>query len=826
VLCAVGDLLATSEPQTVLLHGGGGYGKSSAAVAIAEQAQRAGRKVFWVGAHSRDRLESGMREVAARLTSPEGFADRWDATRPAMSLWDILDSYDEGWLLVLDNANQLAHLQPKPGRRRDIPWLRQPAAGGAVLITSRVADSSQWGEHTAFEIGALGLEAGAEIIIDQVGPELADDPLVGKISAQLAGFPLALSIAAAHLARALAEPWADARSTLSEYRTAVAAGLEKLRAVDRSVTPEAALVAVTSELSLGLLERVTGHNGVGVHARPLLRLLAALDAHPIPATSFSLGTDRGVLFTGATDETVAATIGTLLEMGLLEPFTDSADRGSTFAPDRADRDVVALHDLLRESCRNSVDFLSERDQFAMAMVAVVERAVGTLQPEDRSTWPVWRDWAPHLARVLRFCADVAGLRVDHPATKRAAVLAANGAWYLHRAGLHQLAESQMSAVVKVYARVFGPDDPVTVRAMIDLARIVRDGGDWPEAERLFTKIEVIQHRREPDGDDVIQTRNRLANLLRLQDRLQEAVERFDQVIPIQWDRVGEDRDGPAFLDLLSTLFNRALALRGKGQAECDLAFVLEHRRRLLDDDHFETLQARNQRAVILRDLWRLEEALAEFNEVLPRREEVLGLEHRDVLSTRNQLAGTLERMGQLEDALKMWKDVLSVRKRVLGLSHPYTLLVMQHIARVTLDTAADDATTRAEVLDDVGRQLDKLLDLQLAKLGQENNQIWGTQVVIGRLLLARGRATEARELLDTVLGKQIKSLGREHVWTLETFLRLAMAKAAVGDIAGARADAEFVLAKRLEAGFPPGVRDIVVVEAFLAQLPSASPEES
>jgi hypothetical protein len=57
-------------------------------------------------------------------------------------------------------------------------------------------------------------------------------------------------------------------------------------------------------------------------------------------------------------------------------------------------------------------------------------------------------------------------------------------------------------------------------------------------------------------------------------------------------------------------------------------------------------------------------------EVLAKRKRILGEEHPDTISAMNNLANTLSDQGQLDEAATMKKEVLAKRKRILGEEHP------------------------------------------------------------------------------------------------------------------------------------------------------------
>lgn len=819
----------SSLGRVVVLHGRGGYGKSFTALAMAKETA-AERMVIWVAGHTRDRLESGMRAAAERaVESPQALSGRWDPSRPAKSFWQVFDSLDRPWMLVLDNVNDPAILRPRIDRPSDVHWLRKPATSlGFVLVTTREENSPEWGDHDSIKIDRLDPDSGVQVLADLAGPSVASRRHRRELTEHLRGFPLALSIAGAHL-RAAAESGIQVASEQYESGIPVTteqyvAFLDGRKALENheSTRVEVSLARTTMELSLGLLASIARRSGQPSYYSPLLLLLAGFARAPIPTSLLRIGREGKPLFGDTCDLDIAAAVELLVDMGLIEPITESMDgHGVPRSFDDQPSDApprYALHDVIHEACRLTPDFDSTSHHIALTMSAMARRSLDDLNPEDRQTWSTWAGWAPHLAEILRFSASNARLASDDQSTVRAAELARRGAWYLHRAGYHHRAESQMNDVLDYYERTFGDEDRLTVDARSDLARIVRDAGNWLRAEALFRSVELVQSRRGWDEADLTRTRNRIANVLRLRGEFITAVREFDVVIAALVVRLSERQDRSTELDLLSSRLNRALALRGTTEALDELRCVLARRRELLGEEHAETLLSRNQLAVLLRDKGWLPEALAEFEAVLELRNKTLEMaEHRDVLSTRNQLAGTLYRMDRWDEAEAIWRDVLELRKRELGPSHPYTMIVMQHLGKADLERAAREPDRRVELLERAESQLRELRKLQKFMYRDENDQVWGTELLLARVRGAAGDLAGCLRKTESVHVKQAAKLGAEHLWTIESRFRLAQAKAAVGDIDDALSDANFVLRVRTR-DLAPGSKDLESVREFVSAL--------
>ncbi|KAF2464786.1 uncharacterized protein BDR25DRAFT_319046 [Lindgomyces ingoldianus] len=84
------------------------------------------------------------------------------------------------------------------------------------------------------------------------------------------------------------------------------------------------------------------------------------------------------------------------------------------------------------------------------------------------------------------------------------------------------------------------------------------------------------------------------------------------------------------------------------------------------------IDAINMLGVLFTDRGKLGEAAKMFREVLEKRKRILGDEHPDTISAMNNLASTLGDQGQLDEAAKMKREVLEKMTRIFGDEHPKT----------------------------------------------------------------------------------------------------------------------------------------------------------
>ena len=260
---------ALEKEQPAALAGLGGVGKTQTAVEYAYRYREQYSAVFWASAESRETLLADFVSIAGALELPSAQATDQELAVAEVKRW--LEG-NSGWLLILDNADELPLVQeflPNAGK-------------GHLILTTRARAAAGLAE--CIPVPDMTPEEGAWLLLRRAGVIARDAPfsdasevdrrLALQLSKELGGLPLALDQAGAFIV--------ETRRSLSEYAELYASEKAKLLA-ERGALGEHAPVSVTFSLAF---EKVAANSTA---AADLIRLCAFLAPEPIPEEIFRAG---------------------------------------------------------------------------------------------------------------------------------------------------------------------------------------------------------------------------------------------------------------------------------------------------------------------------------------------------------------------------------------------------------------------------------------------------------------------------------------------------------------------------------------------------------
>lgn len=332
-LTRLAALLDTGQdPQTILVSGSPGIGKTSVAL---EAARRTERAVVFVDLDglgpdpltSVEVLQSLLRQTpAVDGTIPES-ADSLAA------LWREVAAERQP-LVVLDNAASEAQVRP----------VVTPDVRGHVVVTSRrVLSGLSGAQHLS--VGHLGVDESVQLLTSIIPAAQRDGADLVELARLCDHVPLALRIAANRVA-------ADADRTVED----VSAGLRSEERRLRDLVAGDLAVEAAFELS---------HRGLDAATAALFHAVAVTDGHDFDAGVAAVAADIDV-------DTAQDGLDTLADLGLLEPL-----RGDRYRL----HDLITLYALQHLRADGPDSEAEHRLRLRRRLLALLERAGAWFEPD-------------------------------------------------------------------------------------------------------------------------------------------------------------------------------------------------------------------------------------------------------------------------------------------------------------------------------------------------------------------------------------------------------------------------------------------------------------
>eukprot|EP01040_Poterioochromonas_malhamensis_P007045 gene7045-7605_t len=241
-------------------------------------------------------------------------------------------------------------------------------------------------------------------------------------------------------------------------------------------------------------------------------------------------------------------------------------------------------------------------------------------------------------------------------------------------------------------RVFGEDHPVTSAALQNLMWLYQLQGQGEKLVALF--LAAIENKKSLLGEnheETMEARYGLAKLYEKMGKDQEAEEMYRQCYERSRASLGENHpDTLKAMNLLGFFYSSAHGLYRKALplfAEC-----LKQRREVLGSDHEDTITSMfNLAAVYLKlsdsveeegnpniEAW-LKSAEHLFLECVDRSRRVLGDDHSNTLEALNIVGNVYERQLRFEEAKSVYEFLIGQRKQALGEDHPLTIQAEENL---------------------------------------------------------------------------------------------------------------------------------------------------
>ena len=655
------------------------------ALALAEIAVSKKQDAWWVSGTDGATVLASMMSLASELgASQRDIQEAYSGRRnPADVLWTQLDRHS-GWLLVIDNVDDLNAMRiGQSGARDGNGWLRQSTAG-LIVVTSRVADRHSWGRLGQLHLlHPLSDDDGAQVLLD-LADSAGSRSSAARLSARLGGLPLALHQAG----RYLASPFAPVRS-FDAYMDSLG---ERFTDLLGSGQDEQSTLTRTWEVSLDALER----RGFP-QSRSLLRVLAcfapSIEIPPVLLEQEILGKACKGIGPGG----VAPGLAALLTVGLI---TEGV------APHPHHGTGVTIHRLVADSSR-----LHATAETVAIAAQLLHRASGNLRNDRPEDWPEWSALVPHLQELLNLLGPRAGKRQLQMIAEATAATCYALTWSGSYGRSIELADSALSRTNAI------ENSRSVLYLRFQRIMALSYQGATAEAEqqyrRLITQQISLLGRNHPD---VMASLRETAWVIFKQGRYAEAEEELRKLLPRITAVLGQEHRSTL---IVRTELGRALAAQERYQdAEVMLREALELQTRFLGNDHQHTLLTKSEVADVLIAQGFYPTAKTMLDEILEVRLRVFGPDYPYTLNTRRLLAKLARRSGDQEAAESELRDVVANQIRVLGTDHPDTLKSKSELAR--------SLYLRGNKTDAVN-QLRSLLEAQTRILGEEHPDVNSTR---------------------------------------------------------------------------------------------------
>jgi tetratricopeptide (TPR) repeat protein/transcriptional regulator with XRE-family HTH domain len=638
---------ALTQPQA--LYGLGGIGKTQTA---AEYAFRYGDEythVFWMWAATRETLAADFVTLAELLDLPE--KDEQDQPQMVAAVKRWLAAH-EGWLLILDNADDLRLAQEfLPTRHK-----------GYILFTTRAQAAGTIA--TSVEVEQLNLQEGTLLLLrwakllEMDSPldhaQAADRAAAERIVREMDGLPLALVQAGAYVE--------ETGCSLADYHRLYATHRKDLLARrSRLLLDYPDTVATTWSLSFQQVEQANPT------AADVLRLCAFLAPDAIPEELFTRG---------------AAELGTIPGAAAADPFklNEALDvlRRYSLVRREGSTHILSIHRLVQTVLRESMDQETQR-----AWAERTVRAVNAAFPEaDYGTGANHQDYLPHVQE----CATL--ITQYHLHFPEAARLLYQAGAFLFFHGFHPQSQSLHQQALAIREQVFGSDHPAVAESLNVLAILSRIQGDYEQAERFHRQALAIREKTlGPEHPATAESLNNLGVLYRSQGKYEQAEPLLQQALNIREQLLGTEHP-----DTLHSFVNLAKLYSEQHkyeQAEQLLQQALVTSERLLEPGHPLIAQNLNLLARLSYEQGNHERAETLWKRSLANLEKTLGPEHPSTAERLNDLAELYVAQGRYTQAQSLCQRAVSICEKRLGSEHPDTITYRKHLTRIVSKIEAE-----------------------------------------------------------------------------------------------------------------------------------------
>ncbi|HZR38642.1 MAG TPA: FxSxx-COOH system tetratricopeptide repeat protein [Ktedonobacteraceae bacterium] len=632
---------AAALNQSYAMSGLGGIGKTQIAVEYAYRYQQTYQAIFWVRAASRDTLVTDYVALAKLVGLSGSNAPDQSQVVDATKRWLV---EHQGWLLILDNADDLSLLSD---------FLPQGNSGTLLLTTraqatGKIAPNIQIDKMELEEACLLLLRRSRQLALDA---ELKDSSekvllLARAIVSELDALPLALDQAGAYIE----ETGCSLHDYLELYRSRRS---QLLRWQSELSSEYPYTVASTWSLSF---ERVEAANPASAD---LLRLCAFLDPDAIPEWLLTEG---------------ASQLGPLLAPVADDPLSLNEAlrvlRSYSLIRRNAQEKMLSLHRLVQEVLKEGMDDETRR-QWAEHTVNTVS---AVFPKTEFATWTRCQSLLPHANR----CAEL--IELYQFTSPEAGHLLTHAGLYLLERSQSEQAESLLKAALSIREQTLGPEHLDTIATLDILGNLYSTHGHYSEAETLLQRaLSIREQQLGPQHPDVATTLRELGDTYTLQGRYEQAEPLLQRALVIR-----EQVLGPKHLETADTLNSLAVHYYYRARyttAEVFFQRALEIYEQTGTLEHHQFAIALDGLGIIYILQGKYRQAQTLHRRALSVLEKLMGPERFEIGRTLNNLAMACLYEGEYEEAVALFQRSLTIKEKTLGLEHFRTAISLDNLAR-------------------------------------------------------------------------------------------------------------------------------------------------
>ena len=276
--------------------------------------------------------------------------------------------------------------------------------------------------------------------------------------------------------------------------------------------------------------------------------------------------------------------------------------------------------------------------------------------------------------------------------------------------------------------------------------------------------------------------------------LYQSIGLYDAAYPLQKSALATRRRvlGEEHPDTIQSINNMGGLLQGKGrltEAEPYFLEALEKCRCVFGEEHPNTITLIVNMGVLLQAQSRLVEAEACFRDALGKYRRVLGEEHPSTITAIFNMGVLLKSQGKLAEAEPYYRDALERGRRVLGEEHPDAITYIANMG-VLLQSQGK--------LVEAATYYRHALQKRRSNLGEEHPDTLSSINNMGALLQAQGRFAEAESYFREALEKRRRVLGDEHPSTITAIVNMGVLLFAYGKLDAAERHLLYALEKYVQ----------------------------